>query len=269
MKRILLSLAFVTALFTSCDDVQDNTPAFQGSLNEGFYKANDVIGSETSDGFIVLQGLTTEEIMTLKFRNQNGGTLNFGTGQNVATYVDPIGVTYSTNPVGSGSVTITENDTGRKRISGTFNFMAIIPGVDTLVVQNGNFFEAPYGEPINIDVDGGPDNAGTFLAEVNGSGFDPQSVSAVASGSTIVIAGINASNNTILLGIPSDAETGQNDLPSVGYSASYSVGGTPEAATSGSISIVNHDTTNRTIAGTFSFDTANNSITLGQFNVSY
>jgi len=264
-------LTIAAALFYGCTEVEDNSPALQGTLDEAFFKSNDVIGNLTDDDFIVIQGFTEDEIMTLKFRNLAvGTTIEFGVnGSNIATYENPLGVTYATTPGGSGSLTITENRTAAKLVSGTFNFMAVVQGVDTVVVQKGNFFEAPYGTPDNIDVGDGGGNAGTFVAQVNGTVFNPLTVSAVNSGSTIVIAGADSNNNTVLVRVPSDVLNGDYDIPSTGFSAVYSVDSVLEQATSGNISIIDHDTANMTMAGTFSFETANNSITLGQFNVTY
>jgi hypothetical protein len=46
-------------------------------------------------------------------------------------------------------------------------------------------------------------------------------------------------------------------------------GSTVEQASTGTVVITSQDTGNKVIKGAFTFETANHSITLGQFNVTY
>jgi hypothetical protein len=267
MKRLLMPLFTVLLVaFSACEDIQDNTPAMQGTLDDVFFKANDARASETLDGDFLIQGITQDETLTLKVPSPQEGIYTLGEGSaNYASFEDIEGNLFTTDPNGSGKVEITRWDTTEKVVDGTFNFTAIIPGVDTLVVQRGIFYRVPYGFGEEVEE---PGNAGNFAAEVDGATFNPFTVTAVDSGNSIIIAGASTAI-TITIRVPVDVETGSYSLPEMGFGATYSEGADSEQATSGTIIIVEHDVANRIIKGTFSFQTANHSIGLGQFNVTY
>ena len=84
----------------------------------------------------------------------------------------------------------------------------------------------------------------------------------------IVIIG-SANSNSITLGVPVDITSGSYEIPATGFIASYTVDQITENAIDGTIIIVEHDTANNTLKGTFSFKTASNIISVGQFNVTY
>jgi len=144
MKNLLL-LAFTAILLFSCTDVETNSPAFQGSIDNIQYKATDSRALYNDDGSFSIQGVSVDETMTLKISSNNIGTYVVGgTSGNSATLENSSGIVYSTNPEGAGEVIVSSSDAASKLISGTFNFTAMVPGVDTIRVHNGVFYEVRY-----------------------------------------------------------------------------------------------------------------------------
>ena len=129
------------------------------------------------------------------------------------------------------------------------------------MLVNGIFFEIPYSGTSD-------DVAGTLSAEIDGTPFIPFTLSAANTGNSIVIIG-SANSNSITLGVPVDITSGSYEIPATGFIASYTVDQITENAIDGTIIIVEHDTANNTLKGTFSFKTASNIISVGQFNVTY
>jgi len=144
MKNLLI-LAFAAILLYSCEDIETNSPAFQGSIDNVTFKATDSRVIQNDDGSYSIQGVTINETMTLKISSTNVGTyIVGGTSGNYATLENSLGIIYNTNPEGSGEIVITNSDASFNTISGNFNFTAMVSGVDTIRVHNGVFFEVRY-----------------------------------------------------------------------------------------------------------------------------
>jgi len=266
MKNLLL-LAFAAILLFSCTDVETNNPAFQGSIDNVSFKAADSRALYNDDGSFSIQGVTVDETMTLRISSNSIGTYVVGgTSSNYATLENSLGIVYNTNPEGAGEIIVTNSDAASKLISGTFNFTAMVPGVDTIRVHNGVFYEVRYsGEDGG---DGEDPNAGTLNATVDENEFISLNVIAEDNGNSITLLGTNNSS-VISLIVPVDVENGTYDLPGNGFSASYVQGLVEEDATTGTITITSHDAAAKTLEGTFTFVTENHTIEQGQFNVTY
>jgi hypothetical protein len=266
MKRCMLMIV-VAVLFYSCEDLETNTPAMQGSLDNSFFEATDARAAENEDGSFTIIGITDSETLTLKVAAGDERTYNLGgESPNYASFENSLGNIYSTNPEGEGQVVISNWDTANETLSGTFRFNAVLSGQDTLNVQRGVFFEVPYGT--GIVEEGTPPNAGTFLAEIDGTPFNPFTVTAVDSGNSIVIAG-STSSTTVLIRMPIDVMAGTYSLTEIGFQASYTDGINTQQATAGTLLVVEHNPGQRRVKGTFSFETASTTVSLGQFNVVY
>ncbi len=268
MKK-LLSLLFIAAILSSCSDLEDNAPAFQGNIDNVFYKATESRATKRNAGSYTIQGITNNEILTLKVeRSRENTTYELGGNSlSFATFEDENGNIYSTNPEGWGEVTITRKNTGQRFFNGTFKFTAIRPGLDTIVVDRGVFFEVPYDFNTTNGEDD-PSEAELFIAQVDSNPFNPFDVSALKSNGSITVTGSNA-NKEIILRVPEDITLGSNELPQAGFEVSYREGANTESAVSGNIYIIENDPVGRILKGSFSFETTNYSVTLGQFNVSY
>lgn len=258
---------FAAVALIGCDDVQNNSPALQASLNDEFYKSTDVRAQLRPDGTFVIQGMTDLEKLTITLSGSSEGLYTLdGNGTNRAVFEDFLGSIYTTRPFGNGEVVI--ENSADNTFSGTFKFNAYRYGLDTLNAQQGHFYKVPIlGEPIEDD----DDQPMELAALVDGDNFNPSIITAVTEDNTIVIRGANQ-NNAITLRVPSEINTGNYPIDNETITATYSLDGTQLITESGEIIISAHDTEFNIIAGTFSFQTGepeNIQITEGTFSVAY
>ena len=267
MKRILI-LSLVLITFYSCENLEDNTPALQSTVDQEFFKAIDARATENEDGSFLIQAITNVESLNLRIPSGDPRVYVLGgTSPSYATFENALGDTYTTDPDGGGSVVITNWDTTGKTLSGTFTFNAVLADRDTLFVEQGVFFQVPYGGLESID-DETPPNAGTFVARIDGVTFNPFTITAVGGPNAITIKGASTSN-TVTLQLPEDIGVGGFTLPLDGFVATYMNNEINEEATEGNVTIFEHDIEQRRIKGTFSFRTPSSTVSLGQFNVRY
>ncbi|MFT5249201.1 MAG: hypothetical protein ACI93P_000925 [bacterium] len=266
MKNLLI-LFFATLLLVSCEKTETNSPAFQASIEDDFFKANFAGANYIENGaYFVLQGKNSNQIITLRGSYPpEGVNLIFGEGsENFAIYEDINGIVYSTSiPGGEGSMKINEISTEEKHMTGEFSFTGISISLDTLSINSGVFYQVPYGNEI-----GDGSNAGSFSAELNGSVFLPLDVFANDNGNAILIKGV-INSEEILIGVPNDVETGTYNAVTGGVTARVNNDSGNEDAISGEVTIATHDIIEKTISGTFQFQTPTNTVNIGQFNVTY
>ncbi len=269
--RLFLYIITFSLLTSSCEEeIATNTPALQGSLDEMFFKAIDARATEFEDGSFLIQGITQRELLTLSVRSGEPGVYTVGQDTvNYGTFQDRAGDIYDTHPNGSGEIVISNWDETSRTLSGSFTFTAILPGTDTLAVQRGIFFEVPYrGIDSEEPMDDQPSNAGTFVADINGTTFNPFNITATVVGGQIVIRGLTPSTE-IAVTLPVSSTVGNYTLPQNGFNATYTKNGITETATTGSVIVIRHQPEINAIKGTFSFKTPSHEITQGQFNVTY
>ncbi|WP_432411910.1 DUF6252 family protein [Rasiella sp. SM2506] len=272
MKTYFLLLCIV-CFFVSCEDIEDNSPAFQANLDTEFYKALDAKAIVAEDGTVAIVGATTDQNITLILSVLQSGSFQFNSGNgHQAIYEDAAGQQYSTEFEGNGVVNITGRgtDAGNEFLSGDFTFTAILKGVDTVTVSRGVLYQVPIISGILEDPTD-PDNPnldGNFVAEIDGELFDPSTVVGTTTGTSIQINGA-LGDDTIQLIIPLDAEPATQAIPGDGFDANYFISGVQEPAISGTIRVFAHDMAAKSISGTFSFVTENHVISLGQFNIEY
>lgn len=268
MKKTAFLLLLAIISLASCENIEDNTPALQGEVDSSFFKASIALFTTDGSGGYVIQGSDARKTISLGLSGNGVGTYILGgSSNNYATYEDINGNIYSTNPLGNGEVRI-NNVESNGSLTGTFAFMAVRPGIDTVFVSRGLFAEVPPG--VNNDDDGGSgtNNDGTIGADVNGTPFTPLTVSATDTGNSIVILGASSSNS-IALQFPGDVAVGTYNLPSGGFQATYTESGSSNTASSGTITVDVHDPASGTLSGSFSFQAGSNSVTSGFFDVTY
>ncbi len=268
MKKTVFLLLLAIISLASCENIEDNTPALQGEVDSSFFKASIALFTTDGSGGYVIQGSDARKTISLGLSANGVGTYILGGGSsNYGTYEDVNGNIYSTNPLGNGEVHINSvNPDGS--LTGTFAFMAVRPGIDSVYVSRGLFAEVPPG--VNNDDDGGSNNTndGTIGAEVNGNPFTPLTVSATDTGNSIIILG-STSSSSIVLQFPGDVTAGTYNLPSGGFQATYTESGSSNQASSGSITVDVHNPGAGILSGSFSFQAGSNSVTAGYFDVTY
>lgn len=260
-------LIFTVFALVSCEDIQNNSPAMQAELDNELYRAIDARAEILPNGNLILQGITDVENLTITLSGSSEGVYTLGAmGINRAAFQDFLGSIYTTRPFGDGQVVI--ESTADNTFSGTFKFNAFRFGLDTLNAQKGVFFKVPLIVGSTSDEPLPPINL--LSATINGVDFEAQTTTASEANNLIAING-SAGNQSISLSFPSILTGGNNPIGG-NITASYTLDGTPQQAVSGTISIVNHNTTLKEISGTFSFQTEgvdSVEVTQGQFNVSY
>lgn len=267
MKRLFLVLFVAVIAFSSCENVETNSPAFQAEIDSIFFKANDVRGEMNEDGSFTIQGINQEEKLTLTLEKAQLGTYTLGGGSaSSAIYTDPAGNEYTTAPNGQGQIELTDRCISCGLLTGNFNFMAINPGVDTLVVQKGVFFEVSF---LDGSLDDTAPIVGTFFANVNGNPFEANVVEVDANNATIVVTGM-IEERSIRIQVPANSVSGNYMLPRAGFSASYTVDGVTTPAEEGGLVSVNfNDTSTRKIRIFFNFTAGGDVITNGDTRVDY
>lgn len=264
MKNLFYVLLAALSI-VSCDDIESNDLALQANIDNNLYRSTDARAALNDDGSLTIQGFTDEQSLTLHLVRLGEGNFTIAEGRpNYAVFEDIGGSIYTTRPDGEGLITISEVNQANKTLSGTFNFNAFLPGIDTIYVSKGTLHNVPYSGGEITD----PSNAGSFSAQVNGNPFLPITVTSRNTGNSIVTSG-STTNATIVLSVAPNVEPGDYSLPRSGFSAKYQGVNGPEATSGGSITILEHNPTDRTLKGTFSFLTNLSEITEGQFNVTY
>jgi len=272
MKNLILLLCAATFL-VSCEDIQDNSSEFQGEIDGTFFQASTVTARKNADRSYTFTGENASETIEFTVESIGAGIFPLGPGSvNNAKFTDASGGVYSTDFSGSeGEIIVSRFDTAGPTETGTFSFTAVRPGIDTVRISRGLFFEVFVDRNVNPEADDDPvdpTNAGTFVAEIDDDLFNTQIVSANSGNNSIIVTGV-AGGRSLSITIPLDATEGSYSIPEGGFAAAYVEGSLVEEASSGTVVILTHDTGNNVLKGAFTFQTATHNVTLGQFNVTY
>jgi len=269
MKRALILLFMAVIAVSSCETLEDNSPALQATLDSVFFKAGDVLGASFSDGSVIYQGVTQDEILTIYLPEKERDTYPMGPGTSAyATYQNFEGLVYTTEAQGgSGEVTVGDRCISCGWISGDFRFTAISPNLDTIVVSKGFYFEANFTRDNLIGIETDPQN-NSLVATVNGASFNPTAVE-VSESQGVVTTEAVAANQAIIVQVPENALPGDYFIGDVGYAAGYRVDGGTVIAQSGSITIVSNDTAAREMVVSFSFIAGEYEVTNGSMTIYY
>lgn len=158
-KLILFSLIFL-ALFSCGDEVEFNTPAFQGDRENQLWRAKSFSASIAPNGFLTIKGTNNTEIVNLRVPSVIEATFIVGNNIDVieAEYIDSFGTSFSTNnkPDESvsiypelGEIVIEEIDYANETFTGTYRFLAFdASGLNSVGFTNGIFYKVPlvFGE---------------------------------------------------------------------------------------------------------------------------
>ena len=152
-KLILISLVFLT-VFSCGDDVQFNSPAFQGDRANRLWRAKAYSASIEANGFLTLTGTNNIETINLRVPVVSEATFVVGTVDAMeAEYIDGFGTRFSTNnrpdPSVSiypelGEIVIDEIDFVNATFTGTYRFLAFdAAGLNSVGYTNGIFYKVP------------------------------------------------------------------------------------------------------------------------------
>lgn len=264
MKNFLLFL-LSAMLMLSCETTETHKFAMQASIDGELYQSSIAQGAVAADGSVIIEGTASKQAITLQLSHLSVGTFQMGQEfSNSAFYEAVDGQIYKTDPKEPGMVTISKINEANKTLEGTFHFRAVLPGIDTVYVSRGVLYNISYaGGQI-----GDPAADGSFSATVDNEPFVAMAVSAIDDGEEIAINGITSSA-TIGITVPNTVAEGDYVLPKNGFDMFYQNIDGRQTTTEGTISITEHNSTTKTLKGTFFFTTELSEITEGQFEVTY
>jgi hypothetical protein len=250
MKLKFLFAFFIIAALASCEDNldEDNVPALQAERNGGFFGSEEMSATNNDDGTLTIVGENRLERLEFTLSDNNTGVYLLGQGEsNEAIYTFNNQQQFSTRTGNSTGSVILENSLVEGTVTGSFSFVSYTPdAADTLVMRRGVIYQVPFG----LEVGAGSD----FRANVNGTALNPLSVNVDETNAVVTVTAVNGANAVTLV-FPSDIEIGSYDITGDGdYRASYSDGATTATATTGSLDITLVNANDRTINGTFSFE---------------
>ncbi|MEO6682659.1 MAG: DUF6252 family protein [Ginsengibacter sp.] len=297
MKKIFGWL-FILVLFfgnTSCqkeflsEDLDPSSiPGAKGSftakIDGNNFTADNFTGAFISSGIISISGISkTGENITLKVADSGMHLylLNIESENNVGVYSKGTEYAYTTNqgnvPAQSGGTfSITEINTRKKTISGTFtmNVYRQIDGKQKKITE-GRFIEIPY-QTTPFDKASVTD---TFRVKVNDIDFFVYSIIGIKMDNMIsVVSKDKTESQTVGVTFPADINPGTYDFGLFGsdYIGQYNPSITTYlAAHSGKLTIFEHNKTTKRIRGNFYFEakeiqgTSQASLTAGYFSVIY
>ncbi|NRD19169.1 hypothetical protein HNV08_03840 [Winogradskyella eckloniae] len=156
-KLILLSLVFLT-VFSCGDEVQFNSPAFQGDRENALWRASAFSASIDANGFLTIIGTNNYEVVKLMvpsaIETPEDDPFIVGDVSAVeAQYIDAFGTIYSTSnrPDESvsiypelGEIFISDIDLVNKTFTGSYRFLAFDDeGLNSVGFTNGIFYKVP------------------------------------------------------------------------------------------------------------------------------
>jgi hypothetical protein len=310
MKPFLLSL-IALVFFSSCqkeltEEILRTTPVTGGTSGSGSMTAkidgvawvadkgaaatiSPALG--TVPGLINISGLSNGK-KHLTITLTDSGSHNYllppdNLWMNAAAYVDSTqtnSFSYSTNQSyianePNGSVKITSIDAVKKTMSGTFSF-TVYRQMDTTkhTITEGVFTNIPYTNGFGLPASNTTD---TFRVKVDGVAMAPFSINGnlmTLTNQLMVQASTQSLSENVGLMIPATITAGTYPLDffSATHIGTYQKSGTSFASTSGSIQVLEHNTSTKRIRANFSFvaqpmlsTTPTYQITEGYFSVKY
>jgi len=295
MNRILplLSVAITALFIISCSkevsvDTTHASPAgasgnFRAKIDGKEWVADKVTEAVRLQGIISIAGISVDKktvAITLLDSGVHTYTLS-STTINVAAYIDssvadPTSLTTNAgiNPGDAGgTLTITKIDESKKTISGTFQFTVFHPDNNQKkTFTEGVFADIPYStDPIpGTGTGNGKD---TFAVKVDGVLWKPGFALAANAGVQFTITGMEGTDKWLSLFFPGAITPGTYPIGDLftPYSGSYN----GLESTTGSLQILEYNTSARRIRGTFNFHAEDalggnaTELTEGYFSLSY
>jgi hypothetical protein len=177
-----------------------------------------------------------------------------------------------------GMVTVTKIDSVKNTISGTFSFN-VYRRMDSLTrsFTEGVFTDIPFTTGSGFNP---PSANDTFRVKINGTAFDSYSISGIllAANNSITVQSANqAANKNVSVTFPLTSTPGNYVLDFFGgtYIGAYLDGSSSYASSSGTLQILEHNTSTKRVRGNFNFvgtqftSTGTALLTEGYFSVKY
>ncbi len=154
MKKLLIIILVSLTVFACGDEVEFNSPAFQGDRENELWRAEDFSASIESNGSLTISGTNNFETINLRLPVASEGEFILGNVNAIeAEYLDGFGTVYSTNNTPDesvslypelGEIVIEDIDFVNETFTGTFKFLAFdAAGLNSIGYTNGIFFKVP------------------------------------------------------------------------------------------------------------------------------
>lgn len=158
MKKFVLLTIMSITIFGCGDEVEFNTPAFQGDRTNRLWRANEFSASIDANGFLTITGTNSIETVILRtptvIETPPNNPFVVGDVDTIgAEYRDSSGTIYSTNNRPDedvsvypelGEIWIDEIDYANGSFTGRFRFLAFTSnGLNSIGYTNGIFFKVP------------------------------------------------------------------------------------------------------------------------------
>lgn len=147
----LILIPFLSLSIVSCDDLEDNTPALQVTINGELFKASDIhIAFEENQGYTII-GANETSVLTIYLTNINEGSHVFGEhSDNKVTYSNQQGTFTTAINKGGGEFVLTDKGMWSEGgvldyVTGTFYFTALNNNGVRMQGVNGNAYQVPFG----------------------------------------------------------------------------------------------------------------------------
>lgn len=262
----------------------NQTSSFRMKINGTQWEADQASSASLLLGFTDIAGLSkTNKLLSITLSDTVAKTYQLTpTSLDYAVLSDSADATagdFTTNDgadetQSGGTVVVTSVDRVKKTISGTFQFKLYRAGdKKQLVITEGVFDKLPYSA--NLPPANSTD---TLKAKINSADWSATSISGVSSQGLITLIGTDASvTQAVSLAFTSTIQPGTYSIDNQTVAGTYLASVTnPFQSTSGSLTILEHNTTTKRIRGNFSFTardlttgTQTVQITQGYFSLTY
>ena len=279
-----LFAAILCIAFSSCNkDKNANANAnFTAKIDGTSFNASTTSATRAL-GVIAIEGQSADGgIIVLRMADSgvHKYTMGIGSSSNAGAYTITNNIAFTTNAgndatQSGGTVTITAIDTANKKLSGTFSMKVYRPIDQTQKeISEGTFSNISY-ETSALP----PANAkDTFRVKIDGADFSVASITGIVAINKINISGSNSDvSKTVGLSFPTNITAGSYTFTSFGsdYIGQYNVGSSYLSADSGTLTILENNTSTKRIRGNFNFGATEfggsqtATLTQGYFSVVY
>lgn len=274
---------------TGADSTRITQPVVTGSFTAKIdgvpFTANKVAAASRALNVIAITGQSTDG-QSIVLRVADSGvhvySLDINSVSNAGAYTKDSSTAFLTNQGNNGNesggtLSITSIDTANKTMSGTFS-MKVYRSFDQAqkVITEGIFINISYvTQPLP------PANAtDTFRVKINGVQFPVYSITGISAFGTInLVANDQSSTQTVGISMPATVTAGSYTFTpfALDYIGQYNIDSSYLMANSGTLTIIEHNTTTKRIRGNFSFSAAEvpgigtktADLTAGYFSLTY
>lgn len=269
--RKIIALIFISFTVLSCsNELEVNTPAFQGLKNYKSWMADSFQASLSDDGVLKIIGVKNRETITISLESVNSGIYNLDSSLvNSVDFEDNSSIIYSTLNNGDGEIVIEDFDTENLTVTGTFKFNAYSVNGEIVNFIKGVFDQIPIAGASDSN-----ESSDSFKATVNSNNLDFSVIETNITNDILYVKATNDDGTYMEIFLPKNISVGNHNLnfSTQTYATYVDLDGSVASSQFGTLSILEHNQQFNKIKGTFLFNTGNPYnviVTGGNFSVYY